>query len=108
MSILKAERTISHDSLKKAISLRCANCFAAMQFANILGGTQTDAWYLCHTYTLRQLVDEANSLGLDLSEVKSSIDDKPVKETLYYKRAMDLITEQEFRAAFKKWQNGEN
>lgn len=114
MSILKIkeekvinERTISTDDLKKAISLKCANCYAAMQFANILGGSRTDAWHLCHAHTLKELVDEANSLGVDLSDVKSAIDNIPVKDSLYYKRAMGIMTEQEFKAAFKKWQNGE-
>jgi hypothetical protein len=78
-----------------------------MSFANAIGGSRTDAWYLCHNYTLKELVDEADSYSVDLSDVKSSIDNIPVKESLYYKRAMGLITEQEFKAAFKKWQNGE-
>jgi hypothetical protein len=109
MSILKIEetRTISKEDLIKAISLKCANCYAAMSFANALGGSRTDAWYLCHAYTLKQLVDEADSLGVDLSDVKSAIDHIPVKESLYYKRAMKLMTEQEFKAAFSKWQKGE-
>lgn len=114
MSILKikeerltVERVISTDKLKKAISLKCANCYGAMEFANALGGYKSDEWILCHSYTLKQLLDEANSLGLDLSDVKASIDDIPVKDSLYYKRATGEITEQAFRAAFKKWQNGE-
>ena|SRR5581483_10121330 len=114
MSILKIkeekvinERTISTEDLKKAICLKCANCYAAMSFANALGGSRTDAWYLCHAYTLKQLLDEAKSLNLDLTGLKSAIDNKPVEETLYYKRATGIMTEQEFKAAFKKWQNGE-
>lgn len=109
MSILKIaeERVISTDKLKKAISLKCANCYGAMSMCNALGGMATDEWILCHAYTLKQLLDEANSLGLDLSDVKSSIDDKPVKETLYYKRATGEMTEQEFQTAFRKWQKGE-
>lgn len=108
MSILKIteERTISIDRLKKAISLKCANCYAAMEFANALGGSKTDEWILCHSFTLKQLLDEANAQNVDLSDVKSSIDNIPVKDSLYYKRATGEMTEQEFRAAFKKWQNG--
>ena len=109
MTILKNnEKTISHDDLKKAISLKCANCYGAMSFANALGGSRTNAWYLCHAYTLKQLLDEANSIGLDLSDVKSAIDHKLVKETLYYKRTSGEMTEREFQAAFRKWQNGES
>jgi len=114
MSILKIqettivkERTISKEALKKAISLKCANCYGAMEFANALGGSKTDEWILCHSYTLKQLLDEANSLGLDLSDVKSSIDEIPVKDSLYYKRATGEMDEKEFRAAFSKWQRGE-
>jgi hypothetical protein len=114
MSILKikeekliTERTISVEDLKKAISLKCANCYAAMSFANALGGSRTDAWYLCHAHTLKELLDEANTQGVDLSDVKSSIDNIPVKESLYYKRATGDMTEQEFKAAFSKWQRGE-
>jgi len=109
MSILKitTERVISIDKLKKAISLKCANCYAAMEFANALGGSKTDEWILCHSFTLKQLLDEANAQGVDLSDVKSSIDNIPVQESLYYKRATGDMTEQEFRAAFSKWQRGE-
>lgn len=109
MSILKitTERVISIEKLKKAISLKCANCYAAMEFANALGGSKTDEWILCHSFTLKQLLEEANSQGVDLSDVKSSIDDIPVKDSLYYKRATGDMTEQEFRAAFSKWQRGE-
>ena len=109
MSILTyfETRTISHKELKEAIRLKCANCYAAMSFANALGGSRTDAWYLCHTYTLKQLLDEADSIDLDLSDLKSAIDNIPVKESLYYKQAMGLMTEEEFRAAFRKWQKGE-
>lgn len=104
---LTIERTPSSEDLKKAISLKCANCYAAMSFANALGGSRTDAWYLCHAYTLKELLDEASSLGVDLSDVKSSIDNIPVKDSLYYKQATGEMTEQEFKTAFKKWQNGD-
>jgi hypothetical protein len=114
MSILKikeerlvVERVISAEELKEAISIKCANCYAAMSFANALGGSRTDAWYLCRAYTLKQLLDEASSIGLNLSGLKSAIDDIPIEESLYYKRATGEMDEQEFRAAFSKWQRGE-
>lgn len=114
MSILKLtetnERTIAHEELKEAIRLKCANCYGAMAFANALGGSRTDAWYLCHAYTLKQLLDEANSIGLNLSGLKSAIDNMPIEESLYYKRATGIMTEQDSRLRFvngKKENNNE-
>ncbi len=110
MSILaikeESHRVISHKELKQAICLKCANCYGAMSFANALGGSKTDAWYLCHEYTLKQLLEEAKSLNLDLGGLKCAVEDTPIEETLYYKRAAGLITEQEFKIEFAKWQKG--
>ena len=106
-TILEKTVPISVEALKEAISLKCANCYGAMAFANALCGGRTDAWLLCHTYPLEKLLEEAEARNLDLSDLKSAIDDVPVQETLYYKRAKNLITESEFRAAFAKWQRGE-
>lgn len=57
MSILKIaeDRVISTDKLKKAISLKCANCYGAMSMCNALGGMATDEWILCHAYIRLQL-----------------------------------------------------
>lgn len=109
MSILKIkeDRVISVKELKQAICLKCANCYGAMSFANALGGSKTDAWYLCHTHTLKELLAEANELKLDLSGLKCAVEEQPIEETLYYKRAAGLMTEQEFKQAFSKWQRGE-
>lgn len=111
MSILDIKeefnRVISHKELKQAICLKCANCYGALSFANALGGSKTDAWILCHAYTLKQLLEEAKNLNLDLSGLKCAVENQPIEETLYYKRAAGLITEQEFQTAFRKWQRGE-
>lgn len=109
MSILNIQESkiISVKDLKEAICLKCANCYGAMSFANALGGSRTDAWFLCHTYTLKQLLEEARQQNLDLSGLKCAVENQPIEETLYYKRASGLITEQEFKTAFSKWQKGE-
>ena len=96
----------SDEILKKAISHKCANCYAAMSLCNQLGGSLTDEWKLCHSYTLKQLLEEATERHLDLSNVRSSVDGIPVKDSLYYKRATGAFTEAEFQKAFKLWQNG--
>jgi hypothetical protein len=83
-------RKIALDSLREAIRLRTANCYAAMSFANALGGMRTDAWTLCHNHTLKELLAEAEAQQLDLDELKSAIDDIPVKQTLYYRRAAEI------------------
>lgn len=100
-------KPVSVDALKKAICLKCANCYGAMAFANALGGTQTDAWYLCHNYTLEQILEEAEKVNVNLDELVCAVEPQPVKESLYYKRAKKLITEAEFKKEFSKWQRGE-
>lgn len=113
MSILKIkeehvtkERTVSHDDLKKAICLKCSPCYGAMAFANALGGSKTDAWYLCHAYTLKQLLDEAKEQNLDLKGLMCAVESQPIEETFYYKRAAGLVTEEEFKVLFNKWKEG--
>ena len=46
-------------------------------------------------------------LGHCKSDRVLPIDRKPVQETLYWKRATGEMTEAEFKAAFSKWQRGE-
>ena len=107
MSILEVEdkRTISHKALKEAICLKCANCYGAMSFANALGGSKTDAWLLCHAYSLKVLLGEAAAQKIDLNGLVSAIDNQPIEQTMYYRRATGAITEEEFQAEFRKWQN---
>lgn len=111
MTILKMteparERDIGVQALKEAICLKCANCYVAMSFANVLGGTPSDAWYLCHAYPLKALLAEARERGLDLSGLKAAVDGIPIEQSLYYKRATGAMTEDEFQAAFREWQKG--
>ncbi len=93
--------------LKEAISLKSANCYGALAFANALGGSPTLAWILCHAYTLKQMLAEVTRRNLDLTGVLSSVDNTPVQETMYFRRAAGTMTEDEFQAAFTRWKNNE-
>ena len=100
------ERPIAVKALEEAICLKCSNCYEAMSFANALGGSRTDAWYLCHTYSLKELLAEATERKLDLSRLMTSVEATRVVDSLYYKRATGLMTEDEFQEEFRKWQGG--
>jgi hypothetical protein len=106
-SILVAEKKIPVAALKEAISLRCAMCYTVMSIANQIGGSRTDAWLLCHSHSLKELLEEADALGLDLDDVKASIDDIPVKDTLLYRNARGLVSKDEWNAFVRRWKNGE-
>jgi hypothetical protein len=94
-------------SLIKAIRLKCENCYGAMSFANALGGYPSPQWILCHSYSLKDLLEEAKNRKLDLSQISTEIDPiLPIIQTLYYKRATGEMTEKEFRREFSKWKRG--
>lgn len=105
--ILSIETPVTNKDLIEAIQLKCSPCYAAMAMCNALGGSVTVPWTLCHSQTLKTLVDEANTRLVSLDGVECSVEKQPIKETMYYKRAMGLITEDEFQAAFRKWKNGD-
>ena len=92
--------------LKEAISLKCAMCYGALSFANAIGGFLTKPWELCHTYSLKDLLLEAEERKIDLSDTKSAIDGKPIRDTLYYKKAKGLISDEEYKNRIKEWKNG--
>lgn len=48
----------SDKDLLEAVRLKCANCYSALSFANMLGGSKTPAWGLCHTTSLKDLLKE--------------------------------------------------
>src|SRR4051812_28514094 len=100
-------KTASPDDLRDAVRLKCANCYGALSMANALGGSHTPGWDLCHVYPLKEILAEATERGVSLAGLKSAVDNKPVEETLYYRRATGAMTEQEFQTEFKKWQRGE-
>lgn len=105
--MIKLEVEITDKDLTKAISLKCANCYGALSFANALGGYQNIPWKLCHKYPLKDLIDEAERRNIDLSKVNADVEVMPVIDTMYYKRAKGLITEDEFQQLFRKWRRGE-
>ena len=95
------------DDVKKAIRLRCANCWGAMSFANQLGGYPSPEWVLAHSHTLKELLDHAREAGIDLTGLEAAVEGGPIEGTMYYRRATGELSETEFRAEFRKWQKGE-
>ena len=91
--------------LIEAIRTSCENCWGALQMCNALGGDRDEKWAALHTFTRKQLVEEANRRGINLTDVKLEIDPKgtPVTESMYYKRSMGVMTEAEFQKAFREW-----
>ncbi len=99
-------KTASVTDIKDAVRLKCANCYGAMAMANAIGGSRTPGWDLCHGHSLKEILAEAKEQQIDLSGVKSAVDDKPVETTLYFQRAAGTITEAEFKTKFREWQEG--
>jgi len=78
---------VDNQDLIKAIELRASECFPAMNIANALGGSETIAWRLVRSSSLSELIEEAISRKIELKEIKSAVDKKPLLETKAY---MDL------------------
>jgi hypothetical protein len=94
------------EDVKEAIRLKCANCYGALAMCNRLGGTATKAWDLCHSYSLKDLLEHAKEANIDLKGIKAAVDNTPIEDSLYYKRATGIFTEEEFQTEFCKWKNG--
>lgn len=98
---------VSDSDLLKALSLKSAPCYAAMAFANALGGTPSIPWMICHSTKLADIISEVRLRKLDISSLKCAVEDLPVEKCLYFRRAEGTITEEEFLREFAKWQRGE-
>lgn len=98
-------KEVRDKDLIEAISLKCSNCYGALSFANSIGGVQTSAWKLCHTYPLYDLIAEAEDRSIDLSTVNTAVEVQPVMDSMYYQRAKKLVTEEEFEKLFRRWKN---
>ena len=100
-----AERTTTHSitdaDVKKALSLRCAICFGALQLCRALGrADEPNEWWLANNYTIKQLIEEADRRGLDLSDVETDVEHQPLRLNMRYRLARGEITEREFHAYF--------
>lgn len=98
--------TAKPEDIKDAIHLKSANCWCALSIANALGGTPSPGWDLAHAIPLKRLIEVAKERNIDLAGLKSAVDGIPVEESLYFRRAAGTMTEEEFRKAFRAWQNG--
>jgi len=85
MLLTKPVRT---EDVVHAIELACSPVLGSLSMANALGGLQTDTWQLVRTFTLAQLIDEANERGVDLSTVKAAICEVLVMDTPPFRAAV--------------------
>ena len=88
------DRPISDASLIKAIELRCSECFPAMNLANQLGGYPSTEWEIVRTYSLVDMVREANKRGIDLTGRKAAVGDDLVTDRPIYQRAVEILSEE--------------
>lgn len=79
--MLTLQKPVTDQSIVDAISLACSPVLGALNFANAVGGHETDAWRLVREQKLSQLIDEAAERGIDLSEVKAACCDILVFDT---------------------------
>jgi hypothetical protein len=98
-------RSITIEALQKALCIKCDNAYATLAKVNM--NNYRDEWWLCHTYSLAELIQMAEVQGINFGELFTVTDKIPVRNSLYYKRATKAITEAEFRSAFMRWQRGE-
>lgn len=82
---------VDNGTLRKAIELRMNDCFPAMNIANSMGGTQSDAWQLVRTFGFDELVAEALDRGLSITEFRSSVDNKMFTDCRLYLKVRDII-----------------
>ena len=74
--------------LKDAIALRCSKCFGALNIANALGGDDSIPWKLVRTYSLVDLIQEAQARKLDLSTTNAAVEGGRVVATEIYQKAL--------------------
>ena len=73
--------------LRHAIEVRCAACFGAMNIANAIAGRETLIWRLIRNYTLLQLLEEADTRGLDMQHWRTAVEQEPLQASRYYQHA---------------------
>ena len=64
---------ISDKQLLEAISLRFCRHFPALNIANGLGGLRTIPWDIVHTFKPAEMLEEAESRNLDLTELEAAM-----------------------------------
>jgi hypothetical protein len=89
---IQFEQTIrpTDSELTEAIAIRCSECFTAMLFANAFGGIETMPWKIIKAYKLLDMIQEAETRGIDLTKVTVAVGEEPkqmVVETARYKNA---------------------
>lgn len=82
--MLYIEKELSDNDLLEAIHLRLSAHFTALNIANILGGRQTDAWAAARKFTPFQLIGEAELRHLNLNNLWTACDERPVTESEIY------------------------
>lgn len=81
-------KPVSTDDLVHAIELACSPVLGALNMANALGGSQTDAWRVVREVPLAQAIDEAIERGVDLSALKAACCDVLVIDTPPFRHAV--------------------
>jgi hypothetical protein len=97
--------TPKQEAVREAIRLKSANCWGALSMANALGGSKTEAWDLAHTYPLKDLIAHARENNILTADLKAAVDETPVEQSLYFRRATGELTEDEFKRLFRECQN---
>jgi len=91
-------RPIDNDDLIKAICIRADEAWQALLIARAFGGGFEDmAWWVASEFSLSDLLDEAATREIDLSDQATVVHKTPLSESMIVKRARGEITEEEFR-----------
>ena len=67
------EHLISDSAVVEAVQIRCSRVFPALNIANAFAGAETDAWWAIRTYSLVELLAEADRRGISFAGVKSAV-----------------------------------
>jgi len=81
---LTTVKPVTDAILVQAIRTLINGCFPAMRFANAVAGLPSEKWEVLHSFTPKQLLDEAAERGVKLEGLRSDVDDRPIEESRVY------------------------
>jgi hypothetical protein len=103
-------KPVTDEGIIKAICLKAQACYNALAICRALGGEKNfedEEWWLCSTFCLKELVDEAKTRNLDLSQATTPVERQPVLQAMKYRHAVGEITTVELNQWWQKVKSGE-
>jgi hypothetical protein len=102
-------RAVSDEAIVAAIAIKANACYGALAICRGLSsaGFDDDEWWLARNYSLRDLVQEADGRGLDLSNAVTSVERTPITSAMKYRHAKGEVSDADLAAWWRKIKNNE-